>query len=185
YRHLLDAVAAPPRGPDTIARSTAQSSVAAGPTTLDQFQHWTIGRQRQRRVEVTLAQGSITDVNTPVYVLGVFRNVAPSGAAQAIARRLDGSITEFTARRMLSGDVGSVFIVPVGRNQLPADMVVFAGLGPFDRFNADVQQLVAENVIRVLARSRVDEFATLLMGAGSGQSAAAVLKNLLIGFFRG
>ena len=81
--------------------------------------------------------------------------------------------------------MGSVFVVPVGRNQLPADIVLFAGLGSFDRFNADVQQLVAENVIRVLARSRVDEFATVLIGAGSGQSTSTVLKNLLTGFLRG
>jgi len=76
-------------------------------------------------------------------------------------------------------------MIPVGRNQLAADMVLFLGLGPFDRFNADVQQLVSENVIRLLVRSRVDEFATILIGAGSGQSASAVVQNLLAGFFRG
>lgn len=194
YRHLLDAVAAPPQPADKVAMAAAagaavgaagQSAATSGATTPDPFQHLTIGRRRQRRIELTLARGSITDLNAPAYVLGVFRNVAPGGAAQAIDRRLDGAITEFTARRMLNGDAGSVFIIPVGRNQLPADMILFAGLGAFDRFNADVQQLVAENVIRILARSRIDEFATLLIGAGSGQSAATVLKNLLIGFFRG
>jgi hypothetical protein len=117
--------------------------------------------------------------------LGVFRDVAPSGAAKAIDQRLDGAITEFTARRMFSGDVGKVFTVPVGRNQVAADMVLFAGLGAFDQFNADVQQLVAENIIRVLVRSRVDEFATILIGAGSGQSPATVMQNLLTGYFRG
>jgi hypothetical protein len=64
-------------------------------------------------------------------------------------------------------------------------MVLFLGLGPFDRFTEDVQQLVFENAVRVLVRSRVDEFATVLIGAGSGQTAGAVLKNLLIGFLRG
>jgi hypothetical protein len=123
--------------------------------------------------------------DAPAYVLGVFRNVAPSGAANAIDQRLDGAISEFTARRMISGELGAVFTVPVGRNRLPAAVVLFAGLGPFDRFNGDVQQLVAENIIRVLVRSRIDEFATILIGAGSGQSASAVMQNLLVGFFRG
>src|SRR5207249_5029512 len=94
-----------------------------------------------------------------------YSGMSPSGAAMAIDQRLDGAITEFTARRMFSGDVGTVFTVPAGRNPLSADMVLFAGLGSFDRFNADVQQLVAENVIRVLARSRIDDFATILIGA--------------------
>src|SRR6185312_6525883 len=96
-----------------------------------------------------------------------------------------GAISEFTARRMFTGDLGTVFTVPVGRNQLPADMVLFVGLGTFDNFNADVQQLIAENVIRVLVRSRVDEFATILIGSGTGQTISTVLKNLLIGFLRG
>jgi pimeloyl-ACP methyl ester carboxylesterase len=188
YRHLLDAVAAPPRTDQPAAAAASASAAAADSTgTLlsQSLQNVTIGRRRQRRIEITLAHGSITEADAPAYVLGVFRNVAPSGASKAIDQRLDGAITEFTARRMFSGDLGHVFTVPVGRNRLPANTVLFAGLGAFDRFNADVQQLVAENVIRVLVRSRVDEFATVLMGAGSGQSASTVMQNLLLGFFRG
>jgi pimeloyl-ACP methyl ester carboxylesterase len=190
YRHLLDAVAAPPSPEQGVgaALTTTAPAAGTGAMALDlspRFQNLTIGRRRQRRIELTLAHGSITDADSRAYVLGVFRNVAPSGAARAIDQRLDGAITDFTARRMFSGDVGTVFTMPVGRRQLAADMVLFAGLGAFDQFNAEVQQLIAENVIRVLVRSRVDEFATLLIGAGSGQSATAVLQNLLVGFFRG
>ncbi len=149
------------------------------------FQNLTIGRRRQRRIDLTLAYGSITDMSARAYVLGVFRNVAPSGAARAVDQRLGGAITDFTARRMLSGDVGAVFTVPASRNQLPAEMVLFAGLGPFDQFNSGVQQLVAENAIRLLARSRIDELATVLIGIGTGQSVGSVLQHLLIGFLRG
>lgn len=190
YRHLLDAVAAPPSPELGVAAAFTSAAAAAGTgaTALDlnpRFQNLTIGRRRQRRIEIALAHGSITDVDSRAYVLGVFGNVAPSGAALAIDQWLDGAITDFTARRMFSGDVGTVFTIPVGRSQLAADMVLFAGLGAFDRFNAEVQQLIAENVIRVLVRSRVDEFATLLIGAGSGQSVTSALQNLLVGFFRG
>lgn len=149
------------------------------------FQSLTIGRRRQRRLALTLVNGSISDVDSRAYVLGVFRSVVPSGAAKVLDKRLDGAISEFTARRMFNGDLGAVFTVPVGRNQLAADMVLFVGLGMFDQFNADVQQLAAENAIRVLVRSRVDEFATILIGSGTGQSTATVLQGLLIGFLRG
>src|SRR5208337_2168803 len=181
----------PPKRKQAVGtRGSTAGSDSLGSTSsvlsLDQqFQNLTIGRKCQRRIGLTLAYGSITDVDSRAYVLGVFRNVAPSGAAKAIDQRLDGAITEYTARRMFSGDVGAVFTVPAGRNQLPADMVLFAGLGPFDCFNSDVQQLVAENAIRLLVRSRVDELATVLIGVGSGQSAATALQHLLIGFFRG
>jgi pimeloyl-ACP methyl ester carboxylesterase len=191
YRHLLDAVAAPPRVEHEAAPGLAAAASAGldgGPNTSianQSLQNVTIGRRRQRRIEITLAHGSLTEADAPAYVLGVFRNVAPSGAAKAIDLRLDGAISEFTARRMFSGDLGAVFTVPVGRNRLSASMVLFAGLGPFDQFSADVQQLVAENVIRVLVRSRIDEFATVLIGAGSGQSVSAVMQNQLFGFFRG
>jgi CHAT domain-containing protein/pimeloyl-ACP methyl ester carboxylesterase len=187
YRHLLDAVAAPPRPDQATVGVALPSFPGAGDLTVadQQFHQLIIGRRRQRRLEMTLARGSITDIDAAAYVLGVFRNVAPGGAAKAIDQYLDGAITDFTERRMLTGEMGSVFVVPVGRNQLPADIILFAGLGSFDRFNADVQQLVAENVSRVLARSRIDEFATVLIGAGSGLSISTALKNLLTGFLRG
>jgi CHAT domain-containing protein/pimeloyl-ACP methyl ester carboxylesterase len=192
YRHVLDAVAAPASREEPAAAAAAAGagggggSTDAGGTGLNaQFQSLVIGRRRQRRIEITLAKGSLTDMDSRALVLGIFRNVAPSGAARAVDQRLDGIITDFTARRMFSGDVGELFTIPVGRSQLAADLVVFAGLGAFDQFNADVQQLVAENVIRMLVRSRVDEFATILIGAGSGTSPGAVMQNLLIGFGRG
>src|SRR5262245_37138326 len=125
YRHLLDSVAAPPRADEATVGVPLPTSAGTGEGvgTDQQLKQLIIGRRRQRRLEVTLARGSITDVDASAYVLGVFRNVAPSGAAKAIDQYLEGAITEFTARRMLSGDVGSVFVVPVGRNQLPADMI--------------------------------------------------------------
>ncbi len=193
YRHLLDAVAAPPGVERTpvlsapLALSTATLSPSSASISMlnQRFQNLTVGRRRQRRLDLTLAYGSITDANARAYVLGVFRNVAPSGAARAVDQRLGGAVTDFTARRMLSGDVGAVFTVPAGRNQLPAEMVLFAGLGSFDRFNTDVQQLVAENAIRLLARSQIDELATVLLGIGTGQSVGTVLQHLLVGFLRG
>jgi pimeloyl-ACP methyl ester carboxylesterase len=192
YRHLLDSVAAAPgieRSVVTTGAASVTDPALAGPSGMrmlnQRFRNLTIGRRRQRQLDLTLAHGSITDVNARAYVLGVFRNVAPSGAAKAVDQRLGGAITDFTARRMLSGDVGAVFTVPAGRNQLPAEMVLFAGMGPFDQFNTDVQQLVAENAIRLLARSRIDEVATVLLGIGSGHSVRTVLQHLLAGFLRG
>ena len=188
---MLDAVAAPDSSAETMtSRASSLPAVdgGGGVTTTaaaPEFRGLVVGRRRQQRLEVTLAHGSITEVPTRVYVLGIFKNVAPSGAANAIDRQLDGAITEFTSRRMFSGDVGEVFTIPMGRNSVRAELVMLVGLGPFDRFNADVQQLVAENVVRTMVHSHLDEFATVLIGAGTGQSTASVVQNLLAGFLRG
>src|SRR5271169_5760107 len=118
----------PPKGEQAVGTqgpSAGSDSSGSPPSVLNldqQFLNLTIGRKSQRRIGLTLAYGSITDVDSRAYVLGVFRNVAPSGAAKAIDQRLDGAITEYTARRMFSSDVGAVFTIPAGRNQLPADM---------------------------------------------------------------
>jgi len=190
-RSILDAVAAPPdRAADAAVGATmaARVDTAGQPPTAavsPEFRGLVIGRRRQQRLELTIAHGSITDVQSRAYVLGIFKNVAPSGAANAVDLQLDGAISEFTARRMFSGDVGEVFTIPMGRNNVRADVVMLAGLGPFDRFNPDVQQLVAENVIRTLVQCHLDEFATVLIGAGTGQGTLPIVQNLLTGFRRG
>jgi len=45
---------------------------------------------------------------------GLWQSIASIYAA--ILTLLDGAITEFTARRMFTGDLGAVFTIPVGRN---------------------------------------------------------------------
>jgi pimeloyl-ACP methyl ester carboxylesterase len=162
-----------------LAASAAQPATDGGP-----FKRIVVGRSRQHRLDVTLAQGSITDVNAPAYVLGVFKDVDPAGAALAIDRRLGGAISEFTTRRMISGVVGETFVMPVGRSSLQTDLVVLAGMGSFAAFTPDVQSLVAENLIRLFVRTRVDEFATVLLGAGSGATVEQSLANIWTGFVR-
>ncbi len=166
------------------ARLSSESRPAAR-VSSSTFDPIVIGRRRQRRLELRLAYGSIANVSARGYVLGVYRDVAPSGAARELDARLEGTITEFTRRRMFAANAGEVFLLPAARHAIRGDWVLLAGLGPFDRFSGDVQQLVGEQVVRTLVRTNVEEFATVLPGAGSGWSVAAGLQNLLTGFIRG
>ena len=140
---------------------------------------------RLRTLEVRLARGSIVDANARALVLGVFRNVDPSGAADAVDARLGGAIREIARRRMFSAQVGQVSVLPTARGALIAEFVVFAGLGDFDDFGSDAQSFVAGNVVRTLARSGVEDFATVLFGTGSGVPVAAALEQQLGGFVEG
>ncbi|HSJ98364.1 MAG TPA: CHAT domain-containing protein, partial [Myxococcota bacterium] len=117
--------------------------------------------------------------------LGIFQGVDPAGAARAVDDRLHGCVGEFIARRMFSAEVGAVSVLPVGRHLLHADSVLFVGLGSFDGFRDDVQQFVAENIVRTFVRTHVEDFATVLFGAGSGWSVPSLLYNQLRGFVRG
>lgn len=144
-----------------------------------------IGRRRQHRIDVLLAQGDATQVGSRAVVLGLFNDVDPAGAALAFDKRLDYAITEFTERRMFSGNAGEVFIMPASRHQIRSEMLVFMGLGSFDSFDNDVVQMVAENAARTLVKTGVNDFATVLLGGNSSAGIRDQLASLVRGFLSG
>ena len=139
----------------------------------------------RRRLEIRIVHGSIVDANARAIVLGLFRNVDPTGPAAALDARLGGAIHELALRRMFDGSLGQVYVLPTPRSALLAEFAVFAGLGDFDEFGPDAQAYAAENVIRAFARSRIEDFATVLFGAGSGSSVGAALEGQLRGYLAG
>ncbi|MBI3390892.1 MAG: alpha/beta fold hydrolase [Deltaproteobacteria bacterium] len=182
-RRLLSDLAAPDARDDAGSSAPSGATSSGGvPAVFDQV---VVGRRRQHRIDLKLALGGIADVEADAYLLGMFRDVAPSGAARDLDMRLDGAITEFTNRRMFNANVGEIFVVPTGRHLVRADIVVFVGLGPFDHFDDGVQRLAAENAVRTFIQTNVGDFATVLLGAGSGRDTAASLENLLAGIVRG
>jgi len=174
-RRLLEPVVSPEfRGgvPGDMRAGTGERRTAARPP----------GR---RRLEIRIVHGSIVDANARAIVLGLFRNVDPAGPAAALDARLGGAIRELALRRMFDGSLGQVYVLPTPRTALLAEFAVFAGLGDFDEFGHDALAYAAENVIRAFARSRVEDFATVLIGAGSGSSVAAALDGQLRGYLAG
>ena len=173
---------------EEVASATARDAAkprAAGAAARLQLDNVVVGRRVQHRIDLRLAYGSITEADASAYVMGAFSGVEPSGAAKAVDDRLGGAIREFTTRRMFTGNVGEVFMLPSGRRELLADTIMFVGLGPFDEFGEEAQRLAGENIIRTLVAAKVDDFATILLGAGSGRNPASSLRNLAEGFVRG
>lgn len=179
-RSLIEDFAAPA----TLSRKEAGPAPVADIGALSK-EPIVIGRKRQGRFDMRLARGNITQVDTRAVVLGLFSGVRPGGPASAIDEKLDYAITDFTERRMLSASAGEVFIMPASRYQIGADMIVFVGLGTYDDFSEEVLRIVGENVARALVRTKVDEFATVMLGSGSGLALEDVLENLIKGFIRG
>jgi CHAT domain-containing protein len=177
-RRLLEPVVSP-EFHGAVAPATLERAFAAKSPQLP-----TIAPAR-RVLELRLVQGSIVDANARAIVLGMFRNVDPSGPAGAVDAALGGAIREFTLRRMFAGELGQVFVLPAVRSALLAELVLFAGLGDFDDFGADALAFVAENVLRTFAHTHVEDFATVLFGAGSGVPVAMAAEQQLKGFLAG
>jgi hypothetical protein len=59
-----------------------------------------------RVLEIRLSRRSIVDADARALVLGVLRNVDPSGAAAAVDAKLGGAVRELTLRRMFAGQLG-------------------------------------------------------------------------------
>jgi len=188
-RLLLEEVASPVSSePAAAVAGPAVPPTGAppiGPGYQHAFEQVVVGRRRQHRIELRFALGSITEADARAIALGAFSDVTPSGAASALDARVGGAITELFRRRMFSARIGEVFVLPRGRHALAAEFITFVGLGSFDRFNDQALQTAAENVIRTFINARIEEFATVLFGGGSGESPAGALQNLLTGFFRG
>jgi len=166
--------------------SEAPIAAAGAPGFQDAYSDMiVVGRGRQHRIEITMAHGSITDADAAMYVVGLFKNVEPGGAAQVIDAIMGGAVTDLVARRMFSADVGEISIIPSGRHPLRADGLAFVGLGPFDGFKPDVLEVVGENLIRSFVASRIDDFAVVPIGTNSGEEMASVIRHLVAGFLRG
>ena len=184
-RHALDGFVAPDSRDQPVVGETSLTIGAAHPSLLEQpLNQVIIGRRRQQRLDIRLALGSITELDSRAYVLGIYRNVTPGGPADALDERMNGAIKDFTTRRMFSGNVGEIFVMPTGRHPLQADFIIFVGLGDFDQFSNTVLQVSAENIVRTCIRTSVEEFGTVLLGGRSGQDIETALQDLLTGFFR-
>jgi pimeloyl-ACP methyl ester carboxylesterase len=179
-RSFIEDFAAGPKPVAPVLPAAAIAEAAEPP-----FQSVVIGRRRQRRVEIRLAHGSLTQVKSRAYVVALFQDVQPAGASLAIDAAMDGAITDFTQRRMMSNAVGEIFLLPRGRTDLRAEFVVFTGLGAFDRFNVQVVETVAENLARSAVHANLDEFATVLFGANAGVALEPGVRAYLRGFLRG
>lgn len=179
-REILEGFVSAPRAVE-FTLPTGTESDSADWTGLSR-QTVEVARKRQRTLDIRAALGDITQVDARAIVLGVFAGVEPSGAANALDEQLDGAIRELVERGLLKGDVGQVFVLPAGRRRLMAELVVFVGLGQPDRFDDGVLHTVSRNVAHMLAHLKVDDFATVLIGGGSGDNAGTSLASMVGGF---
>ncbi len=142
-------------------------------------------RPAPRHLTVSLVRGSIVSVPARAIVLGVFSNVDPDGAAGAVDAAAGGLIRSVVVERTFSANAGAVSLLPVSRTSLCTEFVVLAGLGDFNRFSTDVLTLSFASVVRTLMKTGIDDWATVLVGTGSGLSVRESLDAVLAGVVKG
>ncbi len=148
---------------------------------LAPFRDLVVGRARTRRVDLELVSGPIETVRTRACLLGMFQDVGLGESVLSVDAETGGAVREFQQRGMFSRAVGSVFIMPSGRNALGADCLIFAGLGPFDRFDGSVLEAAMENAARTMLRTGIQEFATVAIGSGTRLSVDESIRRIASG----
>jgi hypothetical protein len=121
-RRLLEEFAAPPPAPvaTALAGATPPPAPAGTGSAVDPglSSQIVVGRRRQRRLDVTVARGNITQSDAACYVMGLFDNVTPTGPALDLDAAMGGGLSELVGRRMFGADVGEISILPKGRHPL-------------------------------------------------------------------
>lgn len=182
---------------------------SADPATgfVHRLEQVSIGRKTQRRLEIAFYNGSITDVTARAYLLGTFSGVTPTGAAAALDSLMDGAIADLIGHNMFGSRVGEIFVLPLARREVRAETGLFVGLGQYDEFkhapapasassgrgtqayihpqHVPALEIAAENAARLLARTHVDDFATVILGGTVAGDMAATGESMLRGFLRG
>lgn len=140
-------------------------------------------------MRITVKIGDATLTETPALVVNLFSGVTkPGGATGAVDRALDGVISQLIKEGEINGKAGDISMVHTLGKITPARVVV-AGLGPEDKFDAQVVRQVSADVARYLRRKGIKAAATIAHGAGVGglepkTSGQAIAEGSSLGLYK-
>ena len=134
------------------------------------------------------SRASVTEIDTPLLVVNLFEGVTqPSGATGAVDAALGGQISRLIADGEITGEPATITVIHNARQQaaLKARRVAVVGLGKRRaEFDSLENVRVGAGARRAQgARPKLDSFATIVHGAGSGgldpdDAARATIESL-------
>ena len=140
-------------------------------------------------MRITAKTEEITTIETPALVVNLFKGVKePGGATEAVDKALDGAISQLLKEGEIKGNQGAISLIHTLGKIAPARVVV-VGLGPADKFDAQVLRQVSADVVRFLRQRGIKRAATIAHGAGTGgldpsASGQAITEGTLLGLYR-
>ncbi|MDA1127325.1 MAG: leucyl aminopeptidase [Chloroflexi bacterium] len=144
---------------------------------------------KNSRLEIKVESADITGIDTPALVVNLFRGVKkPGGATGAVDEALDGAITQLIEDGEIKGATGETTLIHTFGRIKPKRVLVL-GLGPKDKFDAQVVRRVSAEVVRFLRRKGISRAVTIAHGAGIGgldpqQSGQAIAEGTHLGLYR-
>lgn len=135
------------------------------------------------KLRVVAIRGNITDIKTPVVVVGGYKGIAPVNALKALDDALDRWIQRAGDHGMIGQNLGELFFVPVLEKQIAARSVLLAGMGEYGKFNYHDLRYLAMNICYAVSALKLSSFASVLIGSGEGNlDIEEAVKGLLSGF---
>ena len=140
-------------------------------------------------MRITVTTGDVTSTETPALVVNLFAGVTePGGATGAVDRALDGIISQLINEGEIKSKAGDIALIHTLGKIAPARVIV-AGLGPADKFDAQVVRQVAADVARYLRQKGIKKAVTIAHGAGVGglepkASGQAIAEGSLLGLYK-
>jgi len=142
-----------------------------------------------KALEINVESGDITGIDTLALVVNIFRGVKqPGGATGAVDQALDGAITQLIEDGEIKGGTGETTLIHTLGKIMPRRVLV-VGLGPQDKFDAQVVRRVSAEVVRFLRRKGISSAVTIAHGAGIGgldpqQSGQAIAEGAHLGLYK-
>jgi leucyl aminopeptidase len=145
------------------------------------------------RVDLQVQRASVTEIDTPLLVVNVFEGVTqPGGATGAVDTALGGQITRLIADGEITGEPATVTVIhnnANGSSGLKAQRVAVVGLGKEAEFEVEQVRVAAALAARRARDLKLDSFATIVHGAGSGgiapsDAARATIESSILALYR-
>ncbi|HEY7067175.1 MAG TPA: leucyl aminopeptidase [Chloroflexota bacterium] len=132
-------------------------------------------------MEITVEQGSVVEVATPLLVVNLFEDAAAlGGATTAVDAALNGLLARLRESGELRGKTGEIVVVHnPGGGALQAERVAVVGLGAQENLAAETVRRAAAAAARKARDLRVTSYATVIHGAGAGGLAPAEAAEAL------
>jgi CHAT domain len=123
------------------------------------------------KLNIVVTRGDITQVITPVVVVGTYRGIAPFSALKALDVNLDHWISRAGDQGMIGAGLGELFFIPVMRGAqkgIGADAVLLAGMGEYGKFTYHDLRYLAMNVCYAVSALKIKGFTSVAIGSGEG-----------------